>query len=819
MRAFSFQGRVLRSATKLVALMILAATPAMRAAEAVRLQGAVVDENGSPVPNLEVRVQAPAGQTQLIHTDVAGNFSYAGDIAGEYRLSFNKSGFFRIAGQVVALKDGINDIALTINHETEIHEQVEVYSSSEDIQPLVTSHSDMLIAREIRAIPVSTTHDLRSSLETMNEVVRDNSGQLHFAGGRAGETQYLMDGFDIGDPATGELSARVNVDSVRSAGVESGRFGAQYGRAGASVLALDTAVGDDKWRAAANNFFPGVSAQRGLHVTSWYPRLALSGPIRKERAWFSESLSLQHTLSLVPELPLDADSISQWFGDNMLRTQIRLTPRHLVQGNFLYNQSRAANLGLGPFSPLPTTKKTRAYRSFFSFKDQLWSGRTFYEFGLAADFSHDEILPRGSEPYQLTPEGSAGNYFETLRQKNRRWQAIASVSLPSRHWRGTHDLQFGINAAQIAWKHSAMRNEIEVVRRDHSVAQRTDFFGSPQFRLTDELVGLYGHDAWKIFRSLVLQFGMRIDWDQALHSATPSPRISANYLPFKSNNTKFTASWGVFVQPATLSVLGSAYDESRLDVFYPRTNGPPVIGVVTSHFVLPQGLLKQPRFYTSSFGWQQNFGQKTQAEANLTLRDGRLGLAYERMPGFSPENFFVLSNNRRDQYRSLLLSIRHSFTDKTSVSASYTRSRARTNRVFDYSLDTLFFSPQESGPLEWDAPNRFVSFGWMPLPVWNLLASYFMEYRTGFPFNIVNEQQQLIGRANRSRFPDYASLNLGIEKRIRLFTREWAIRLALLNVTGHANPDSVINNIDSHRFMKFAGGQKRTFNARIRLIG
>ena len=75
---------------------------------------------------------------------------------------------------------------------------------------------------------------------------------------------------------------------------------------------------------------------------------------------------------------------------------------------------------------------------------------------------------------------------------------------------------------------------------------------------------------------------------------------------------------------------------------------------------------------------------------------------------------------------------------------------------------------------------------------------------------MVNEQQQLIGPANSVRFPDYASLNLGIEKRIRLFTREWAMRLTILNVTSHANPDSVINNVDSPNFMRFAGGQKRS---------
>jgi hypothetical protein len=811
------------SASICIALVFFVLTmhaAALCAPGSVHLRGIVADENGSPVANLEVVIQSPGKQIQTLHTDVSGVFEYSGTDSGEYHLSLNKAGFFRVTDQICTLKEGDNEIAFTVNHETEIHEEVEVYSTSEDIQPLVTTHSEALIAREIRDIPVPTTHDLKSSLVTLPEVLRDNSGQLHIAGGRTGETQYLLDGFDIGDPSTGDLTVRVNVDSVREVEVESGRFGAQYGRAGAGVLALDTAVGDDRWRAAANNFFPGISTQRGLHITSWYPRLALSGPIHKERAWFSEALSVQHTLSLINELPRDANSVSQWSGDSMLRTQIKLTPKHLLQGNFLYNQRRASNLGLGPFSPLSTTRNARAYRSFLSFKDQILSGRTFYEFGLAADFGHDEVLPNGLETYRLTPEGSSGNYFETLRQKTRRWQAIGSVSMPTRHWHGTHDLQFGFNAAQLSWKHSAMRNAIEVIRSDGSVAQHTDFYGTTtQYRLTDNLVGIYAYDVWRVHRALVLQFGIRTDWDQALETTTPSPRISANYLPFKNNGTKLTASWGVFLQPAILSNLGPAYDQQRADLFYPAGESPPQYHIVLSIFHLPAGHLKQPRFNTASFAWEQSIGKKSQAEVNLTLRNGRFGLAYDKAPDSPSVNFFVLSNNRRDRYRSLLVSFRHSFTDKTAVTASYMRSSTRTNRVFDYSLDTLLFSPQQSGPLEWDAPNRFVSSGWMPLPVWNLLASYFFEYRTGFPFSIVNEQQQLVGPANGSRFPKFACLNFGLEKRIRLFTREWAIRIAILDVTSHSNPDSVINNIDSPKFMKFAGGQRRAFNARIRLVG
>jgi hypothetical protein len=403
-----YAGRLIQAmAAFLMLLTMFSALPAS-VPESVTLRGSVVDEDGKPVAGLEVQIRRSEEPARIAQTDTAGRFEFALRVPGEYRVSLNKTGFFRLSNQTILLGEGANEASFTVHHEREIHEQVEVYSSSESIKPLETFHSDALIAREIRDIPVQSTHDLRSSLQVLPEVVHDNAGQLHISGGRTGETQYILDGFDIGDPVTGNLSVRVNVDSVRNSEVESGRYGAQYGHAGAGVLSLDTTAGDDRWRAGATNFVPGVSAERGIHLTSWYPRFTLSGPMHKGRAWFSEALSVQRSVSLVRELPRNADSVSEWAGDNMLRTEIKLASKNILQANFLYNQRNISNLGLGPFSPVQTTRRLRAYRSFLSLKEQVWSGRTFYEIGVAGDMNHSESLPRGPNPYVITPNGASG---------------------------------------------------------------------------------------------------------------------------------------------------------------------------------------------------------------------------------------------------------------------------------------------------------------------------------------------------------------------------------------------------------------------------
>jgi hypothetical protein len=461
----------------------------------------------------------------------------------------------------------------------------------------------------------------------------------------------------------------------------------------------------------------------------------------------------------------------------------------------------------------------RRQRSFVSIKDQTWTGRTLFDFGVAADLGHRDRLPMGSEPYVVQPSATAGNYFETLRQRARRWQMIADVIMPSRNWRGKHNLQAGVHLEKISWKQTASRNSIEVERQDGSLIQQTSFAGPVSFQLSDTQIGLYIQDSWTLFPALILKAGVRGDWDRFLQHAVASPRVAINILPFRNNRARLALAWGAYYQPMRLDNVGPVFDQQRLDTFYDPSGKTITFGPVTSRFALPSGGLKLPHFYTTSVEWTQRIRQSNYAGINLLSRDGRDGLAYELQPSIETARFLLLQNNRRDRYRALQISLRRTFGDKAEFSANYTRSSARSNEVLDYSLGTLIFAPQQAGSLEWDTPNRLISSGWAPAPVWNLFLSYFFEYRTGFPFSVVNQQQQLVGAPNRLRFPNYASLNLGIEKHFKLFSRVWAVRLAVVNASGNANPNAVINNIDSPKFLQFARGQKRAFTARIRLVG
>jgi hypothetical protein len=797
----------------LAVLLLSRGAAQAQTADAV-LQVQVIDENGQPVPRVEVTLHFGSDRSQTVYTDTAGRFELHTVGSTQVHLSLSKPSFFRIDDRALDLQPGVNEVSLTLNHETELQEKLEVQSEPVQVDPDTTSHQESLVQHEILNTPVSASHDLQQSLRVIPQVLADANGRLHVAGGRQGQTEVLLDGFEINDPANGSFTSRVNIDAVRTVSIETGGYGAQYAHASAGIVALDTQSGDDRWRFGTTNFIPELSFQQGTHFGNWYPRGTFSGPIKKGKAWFSEAVSIQHNFRFVKELPRGQNIDTQWAVDNLVRAQVNLTPRNILQGSFLFNRLTDPRQGLGAFSPLSTTSNLKSRRYFASVKDQIWAGRSLFDVGVAVDTGGNDGNPRGTLPYVVTPSSTSGNFFQAFSQESRRLQLVGNMTTGSLELYGTHTLSAGWNADGLDFSQQVSRTQIDFQRADGTLSERATFSGPTAFRMANTQLGGYAQDLWRPFKPVVFSVGVRTDWDRLIHEKVIEPRIAMNWVPADDGRMKLTLAWGKHYQPPSLAVLAQGSDQQRSDVFFDPTGliplGPPIV----TSFVAPLSGLQQPRSYNTTAEWQERFLEGTFVGASFLLRESRDGFAWETQPAGT----LLLENNRQDRYIAGEVWVRHAFGDKAQIELDYTRSRASSNEVLDPNLAVLILAPQQPGPLLWDAPTRVVSSGWTPIPLWGLLLSGFFEYRTGFPFSVLNEQQQLVGAPNSHRFPDYLSLNLGLEKRFQFRGHEWAIRVTGVNITGHNNPDVVVNNIDAPNYLAFAGGQRRAFTARLRLV-
>jgi hypothetical protein len=396
---------------------------------------------------------------------------------------------------------------------------------------------------------------------------------------------------------------------------------------------------------------------------------------------------------------------------------------------------------------------------------------------------------------------------------------LFNVIAASRYWHGTHQISAGANVAGLEFRQAAVRGEIQALRADGTLVRQSTFAGPASPQASNTQAGGYAQDNWSPSKRLVLQGGVRTDWDRFTGSAMVEPRLSGNVLPFGDDREKLSLGWGIYNAPLNLSVIEEALDQQQIDTFYDSTGKVAVLGPAVSQFALPARGLRQPRFTTTSAGWQQKVGRKTLVGIELLARNGYHGFAYVDQTPAQAGGIFLLEDSRKDRYRSATFSVRHVFSETTEIYGAYTRSRAHSNEVLNPGLGSIFFAAQQSAPLAWDAPNRLLTWGWTPTHIWKVQFSYFLEYRTGYPFSVVNLQQQLVGAANSSRFPAYANLNLALERKFAFRGYLWAARIEMVNAFDRQNPNVVVNNIDAPNFGTFEGGQQRAFTARVRFAG
>jgi len=791
------------------------------------LHGRVLDENGLPVANVQVKLEGFPGNDFIARTDDAGYFSLPNLQSGSYSIRMEKTGFFVLSGQTIKIAADLLEFTFTLNHVEEVHEQVDVIADPNRVDPTSTVQSATLTSTEIFYIPVPSSHDLLQSLVALPQILRDSKDLLHVAGARSTESQFLMDGFEVGSPVDNSLTMRLIVDALRSAEVHTGRFGAEYAHPGAAILKFETPEGDDRWRFNATDFIPGINVQEGTHLGNYYPRITFSGPIVKEKFWFLQSFDIVHTFAVEKDIKNGPNTQEDWGGDSFSRLLWHVTPNDSVHISFLYNNESDVNVGLDALHPQSVTVDQSNNRLYGSVKNQLWVNHTLFEVGFAEDRTYGDSNPQGAQPYQLFLNGAGGNFYLSSEQKSRRHQVFADAIHPSLQWHGTHTLSAGGNFSIVELIQYGSRGEILVydggVGDTSKLVRQTTFYGYRQLDLTNNLAGAFLEDTWAVNSHWVLEAGARGDWDQLFHAVLAEPRASANFLPFSDGSAKFSVGWGLYNIPLNLSVIAQTEDQKQVDTIFDPATGLPTGPPAVSRFELPTGGLRQPYFDITSAGWQQRFGRNTVVGAELLMRNGHHQLAYETLTPGKVGSVFLLQTSRRDKYRGATFSARHTFGNGATLYGSYTRSTANTDQDLDPVLGQLYFAPQQGGPLSWDAPNRALSWGTTPTHIWGIGLAYFFEYRTGYPFSVIDQQQFLHGAPNSMRFPDYASLNLSLEKKFRFGKYLFAVRGSVINIADRQNPDVVVNNIDAvgvtPAFGTFSGGQGRAFTGRLRFLG
>jgi hypothetical protein len=783
----------------------------------------VVDEVDATVTGAQVVVEERGESEIRLTTDYAGHGTYLLKGSQPYMLRVAKPGFY----ETVALQADplIREIRVVLNHEQIVKEQVSVTASAPGIDTERTSDELTMELPEIINVPYPTSRDIRNLLPFYPGVVQDATGQAHVDGSETWATLDLLDGFDIRSPMSGILALRVSADAVRSIDKEATRYPVEYGKSTGGVVAFYTGMGDNTFRFNATNFIPSYRSNNGIRFDKFVPRVTFSGPIVRNRAWFFDGVETEYDNIYISELPSNADSDHLIRGSNLIKFQANVTPANILSGGLLYNVYHSPYDGISPLVPQASTtdRNTIAWLPYLRDQQSFHKG-TLLDVGLGVVRISDGYEPHGNTQYEITPEMSEGSYFENETGHSQRVEGNAVLYLLQIHWAGEHDLKAGIDVDHISFGETVTRAAVEYLREDGTLLRNSTFPATAPFTRNNVEAGVYAQDRWKPRGGLLIEPGLRFDWDEIIRSPLFSPRLAAVYSPATAHGrTKISAGMGLYYEHTQLEYLTRALAGIRSDTYYESDGVTPTGAPVETTFTANYGSLHEARAVNWSAGIEQRLPGSVYLKANYLHKRVTDEFTYVNQNTLSAlYGNYVLTNGRRDSDYSAEIEARRSFASGYTLFAAYTHSSAQTNAAIDYVPTLSMLGPQQSGPLGWNTPNRVLSWGWLPFPMPKMKKSwdfvYTVDWRTGFPFTPVDDNSQVVGAAGSQRFPNYVAISPGLEWRFHFHHYYFGLRGVMENMTNSNDPLVVNNVVDSPQYGSFSEYLGRVFTARLRLI-
>ena len=166
----------------------------------------VSDENGVAVGLARVELQPPPPALALrCETDFAGRCEFTNLSTQTYELRVEKIGFYAISQSGVQV-GVIANVDVTLSHQQEAREVVNVAESAPAIDPAQVSTKEELTGAQIVDIPYPGAHDYRNALTFIPGVTPDAFGQAHVAGAETYQTFFCSMASTSPSPPTASWS-------------------------------------------------------------------------------------------------------------------------------------------------------------------------------------------------------------------------------------------------------------------------------------------------------------------------------------------------------------------------------------------------------------------------------------------------------------------------------------------------------------------------------------------------------------------------------------------------------------------------------------
>ena len=443
----------------------------------------------------------------------------------------------------------------------------------------------------------------------------EEAGSFSLTGAPATSNNITFDGLDNNDDRAARERITLNVDSIAEVQIITNQYAAEYGRASGGRVNVRTRAGANSFHGNGSYYFGDESLNantyfrnaRGLGRVAQQQRRGggvFSGPIRKQRDFFFvgyerfDSPDFAEIRAFVPvtsnplfplpaptvpaadgsEVGLFSEEIATSESTNVVnaRADLNFTQSHnaAIRFDMLRGQS---GRGFPGGTRLPETILIEGRNSdSISVSDFLIFGSRFVN---QARFQYSRLLPRSNAHLDSvgvvisSPRVTAGAFTGSdsspaFAREEKRIQIQDNISVVA----GTHLLKAGVDVQLVR----STFNDLFATGGQFTFETVSDFLSNTPSRfvqrfdteshLSNDVVGVFIQDEWKIVPNLTLSYGMRWDNESILDDRKNfSPRVAIAWDPFggklfgrlnqEPGKTVIRAGFGVFYNRALLRTI------------------------------------------------------------------------------------------------------------------------------------------------------------------------------------------------------------------------------------------------------------------------
>jgi hypothetical protein len=801
------------------ALLLLAV--AVFGEESGRLSGKISNPAGEPLPDVVVILTPSSGEGESSRstTGSEGLFRFSGLAPGSYRLLAVLPGYEdkTVEGvEIVADRQTRLDLSLSLPRYTE---SVEIRGESPAAEVAPPAPPQTLEVEKMHLLPLATD-SFQDVFPLLPGVVRDPEGRLSFNGSRPSQSILLVNGANVTDPVTGDFAIALPLRAIEEVEVNEIPYSAEYGRVTAAVAEIKTRGGTDEWDVDTGDLLPKLNFRDGKikGIRAFVPQVAVSGPLKKGRVWFSQGLAYRFVRSRTYDVQSGEDEQVLESYDSFTQLDWRIADQHHLTTTFSYFPGETDNLGLNALTTSEATPEFHSWGWNAAISQRSMFARSLFEATVAVKHYDLSLRPKNEAVSELTPEGLRGNYFHNLERNTSRFDLLASLTRSTRSPLGEHVLRIGGSVGRSRFEGLDRGLPLKILDSSGRLQQRVDYLDSPALSGTDLELSAYVQDRFRLGSRLGVEAGLRYDYDELVDAHQLAPRFAAAYALDETGKTVVRGGFGVFHDHVYLHAGSFDRFQRRMETsFGPdgELTGPPV---VFENQTATEGL-DSPRSTTWNVELDRQVAEGLAVRVGYRERYGSEELVVDRIVEEN-RGTLRLSSEGESVHRELGVTLRVT-RGESELFLAYAKSRSTGDlNNFGTLYQNLRFPlvfENENSLFELDVPHRLLLWGIWTLPK-DIEIGPGLEWRSGFPYTVLDEDYLPVGPRNQGgRFPRFFSLDVRVTKGMTVLGRKIRVGVQAFNLGSHFNPRDVVTSLASPRFGEFLNSVDMGISLRVSL--